>query len=61
MKHKFDMLTNFCIRCGMSLEEMIDHERPDCSGGDNVIAISHILCHRKMERLLGNLYLSVKR
>ena len=45
--HDWDMMSAFCIRCGCSMEDFQDRRR-DVFSPENVIAISHILCRKKM-------------
>lgn len=49
MAHRLDPLSQFCIRCGASLEEIIDHgAREKCEAGDNVVGISHVISARRI-------------
>lgn len=53
MGHDWDVLTSYCLSCGMAMEEAV--EKPDCYATPNVVAISHIISARKIDALLGGL------
>jgi len=48
--HDFDH-TEFCTNCGQAREAIVDLQL-DCVTGDNVIPVSHIICHRRMTELV---------
>lgn len=52
-QHKFEALTDYCIRCGCS---RIDEEkgfRPHCDEVGNVVGISHIILLRRWQEPLN--------
>lgn len=52
MQHRFDVVTCFCLDCGASMEAA--NEGRGCSP-KNVVAVSHLISHKRMKRLLGPL------
>lgn len=52
MRHRMDVLTDFCLDCGAGRHNVLDNVRPpECQKAQNVIAISHILSVRRMKAM----------
>jgi hypothetical protein len=51
----FDFRTQFCLICGVARTQYVNGE-VKCIDGDNVVAISHILCGRVLDKLCGRWY-----
>ena len=49
--HEWDSMTAWCVKCGCSLLDAQDRKRPVCSS-ENVIAISHILARKHMDKIV---------
>jgi hypothetical protein len=48
--HNLDPVTQFCLKCGAAMQDVANGERRECADA-NVIAISHILSHRRFAAL----------
>ena len=46
MRHRIDLATGFCVRCGQSLADIVDADAYDCEPAENVIPISHLVADR---------------
>lgn len=43
MRHRIDLATQYCTRCGQSLAEIVERDTYDCEPAENVIPISHLV------------------
>lgn len=51
--HLFDNNTQFCVKCGVSLQAIIKSDNKIlCDEVGNVVGVSHILEQRKRDRLI---------
>ena len=51
LEHDIDPQSYYCRRCGAAASEIKATFR-ECNHGDNIIAISHILAHKRMNDFL---------
>lgn len=51
-EHDWCFHTDYCLSCGMS-RQVADDSLAMCPDTTNVVAVSHIICERRMRRLLG--------
>jgi hypothetical protein len=50
MGHDFDPATDFCRRCGQSMQHITDDLAP-CAEGSNVAGVTHILARRRLSAI----------
>ena len=43
MKHDFDPLTHWCLRCGTGVQDALTKNEFECAATENVVAISHLV------------------
>lgn len=53
--HDFDIMTHFCLKCGVARKDVLERDLA-CVSGNNVIAVSHIISQRRLGELTGTLY-----
>lgn len=53
MNHVFDPRTCYCLRCGKAMQFVVEFQQKECHATPNVIAISHILSARRIDRLIN--------
>ena len=49
-EHDIDVVTSYCKSCGKGLTHIVEEELP-CIKADNVIAISHTISRRRLDKL----------
>lgn len=49
--HSWDLVSEFCTRCGCATTDYVNGLRPVCPGTPNVTAISHVLYRKRIKEL----------
>lgn len=49
--HKFDPLTEYCVRCGCSRQDYVHGYREKCDEAGNVSGISHFIARRIADKM----------
>lgn len=53
-QHDFDIMTDFCVGCGVSRRNVEEHPRFHfCPANDKLVAVSHIVARRRLHALIG--------
>jgi len=58
-KHEWDLLSNYCIHCGMSAVHQLDAPQK-CHRELNITAISHIVSSHRLGELVNGIRTSFK-